>query len=170
MKPQGFKPALFTKKGGELSLSGPALVDLLQAVLNRGAPFRFRAKGFSMSPFIRDGDVVIVSPLAGTSPGLGSVVAFVHPETERLVVHRVVGKRGDSYLIRGDNAPEEDSLVPEGNILGWVRRVERDGKRVFLGLGPERFLIAFLTRRGLLLPLLLPVWRLLRPIIRRLET
>lgn len=169
LKSPEFEPALFIKEGGELSLSGPTLVELLRAVLGKGAPCRFRAKGFSMSPFVRDGDVITVSPLSGASPRRGDVVAFVRPGMEKLVVHRVVGKRGHSYLIKGDSTPEADGLIPEANVLGRVIRVERDGKEVFLGLGPERFLIAFLTGRGLLFPLLLPLWRLVRPIVKAIQ-
>lgn len=167
MKSQEFKPTLFSRKGGDLSLSGPALVELLRAVLDKGAPFRFRAKGFSMYPFIKDGDVVTVSPLPDTSPSPGDVVAFIRPETEKLVIHRVARKRGDSFLIKGDNTPHADGLIPEANILGCVTEVERDGKNVFLGLGPERFLIALLTRKGRFFTLLLPVCRLVCLILRR---
>lgn len=159
MKSQGVKPELFIKKGGELSLPGPAFVKLVRAVLDKGALFRFRAKGFSMSPFIEDGDVLTLTSLAGTSPRCGDVVAFRRPQTGKLIIHRVVEKRGTSYLIRGDNSPEGDGLVPKANILGYVTKVERDGKKVFLGLGPERFLIAFLIRRGVCFRLLLLVWR-----------
>jgi len=160
------KPALFVKKAEELSLSGQLLKELLRSVLDKGASFRFRAKGFSMSPFIKDGDVVTVAPLWGATPGLGHVVVFIHPRTGKLIIHRVVGKRADSCLIKGDNFPERDDFVPKASILGHVTKVERHGKEIFLGLGLERFLIAFLTRRGLL-PLLLPLWRLVRPIIWR---
>jgi hypothetical protein len=48
--------------------------------------------------------------------------------------------------------------------------VQRNGTEVFFGLGQERFLIAFLGRRGLLLSLILPVWKVIRPIIRRSTT
>jgi len=160
------KPALFVKRGEELALSGHLLKELLRTVLDKGASFRFRAKGFSMSPFIKDGDVVTVAPMLGTVPGLGDVVVFIHPRTGKLVIHRIVGKRADSYLIKGDNFPEGDDFVPRANILGHVAKVERDRKEIFLGRGLERFLIAFLTRRRLL-PLLVPVWRLARLLIRR---
>jgi hypothetical protein len=40
--------------------------------------------------------------------------------------------------------------------------VERDDKRVSLGFGPERFLIAFLTRMGLTVPLVRIAANLLR--------
>jgi hypothetical protein len=158
------KPALFVRRIEEGTLSEPALVELLRAVLARGVPFRFQAPGFSMWPFIKDGDAITVAPLSGGLPGQGSVVTFLRPDTGKLVVHRVVGRRDDIFLIRGDNAEEVD-LIPAANILGRVTKVERDGKRVYLGLGPERHLIASLTRRGLFLPLALPVWRLVRPIV-----
>jgi signal peptidase I len=161
------KPALFSKKGVELKLSGPDLIELLRAVLDKGLPFRFTAKGFSMSPFIKDGDVITVSPQTNNSIRSGDVVAFIRPRMKTLVIHRVVEKRGEYFHIKGDNTLDSDELIPATNILGRVIRVERNGKEVLLGLGPERFLIAFLTRRGLLLPILSPVWKMVRPIVRR---
>ena len=79
-------------------------------------------------------------------------------------MHRVVGKRGDSYLIRADSAIETDGQIPMKNIIGRVTKVERNGKRIILGLGPERLLIAFLIRRGLLFPLLPIVWKIIHPL------
>lgn len=151
----------------ELSLSGAALVGLLRAVLGEGVPFTFRAKGFSMSPFIRDGDLVTVSPLQDALPRLGDIVAFVGPGGERLIIHRVVGTRGDFHLLRGDATSEVDGLVREGDILGRVTQVERDGQEIRLGLGPERFLIAIMTRSGLLSHVVYPACRLLRSITKR---
>jgi len=105
-----------------------------------------------MSPFIRDGDVVTVSPCPRDTMGLGDVVAFVQPCSGRLAVHRVVGRGRDSWRIRGDNTPEADGWIGHDDILGRVTRVERAGKRVRLGLGPERVLIALFSRRGWLQP------------------
>ena len=164
---KGTRPEFSVVKGSELSLSGPALIQLLRAVLGKGAPARFRAKGFSMSPFIKNEDVVTISPLQHKRPGLGDIIAFVHPETEGLCIHRIVRKKDGIYVTKGDNISETDECVPGEKILGFVTRVEREGKQVFLGLGPERFLIAFLGWRGLLFPLLLPLWKVIRPFIRR---
>ncbi len=152
----------FVKYDEEGTLSIPILIGVLQAVLDKGEPFWFEATGGSMWPFVRDGDVITVSPLSDTPPRLGDVVAFTRPESGKLVVHRVVGKRDGSYLIRGDGSPDCADVIPRANILGRVTRVERNGKRVHLGLGPERYLIAFLTRRELLWPLLRPVVSLYR--------
>jgi len=167
LKPEPPKPEFSVMKGSDLSLSGRALVELLQAVLHKGAAVRFQAKGFSMSPFIKNQDLVTISPLKRKRPGLGDIIAFAHPETEGLCIHRIVRKKDGFYVTKGDNLSEADECVPRENILGFVTRVERDGSRVFLGLGLERFLIAFLGWRGILFPLLLPLWKVVRPFLKR---
>ena len=167
METKGTKPEFSIMKGSDLSLSGPALVDVLRAVLHKGVPVRFQAKGFSMSPFIKNNDVVTISPLQGTQPSLGDIIAFAHPETQGLYIHRIVRNKDGLYVTKGDNRSETEESVPIESILGSVTRVERAGKQIFLGLGPERFLIAFLGRRGLLFPLLLPLWKVVRPFMRR---
>jgi len=140
------RPAL--QKSG-LPLSGKALIELMQAVHAKGLPFRFRAGGHSMAPFIRDGDVITVSPPASSAPGLGDVVAFIHPETQLLCLHRVLSVNGKGFLMQGDNMPEiPDGMIPRDAIVGRVTRVERAGRRVRLGLGPERPLVALLSRCG----------------------
>jgi signal peptidase I len=161
------KPDLVNGSASELLLSGSDLVELLRELLAKGKLVKFRAKGFSMTPFIKDGDVVAVSPLSGRRPGLGDVAVFTHPRTKKLIVHRIVGKSGATYLARGDSNSQTDGWVPGENLLGRVTGVERDGKAVSLGLGPERFLLALLTRFGLLKPLIQPAWKLLRPLVGR---
>jgi hypothetical protein len=164
------QPTIYKNKKDQLFLSGPALVELLCAVLDKGVSFRFQAKGFSMSPFIRYGDIVTVFPIGGAPPRIGEVVAYVRPGTERLVIHRVVGKKGHAFWVIGDCSRETDGLISKANILGRVIKVERDGKEISFGLGLERILIAFLTRRGLFLRFILPAWQLIRPIVRKTAT
>ncbi len=161
------KPALFNRKKGDLKIPGPALVELLRAVLDKGVPFRFRAKGFSMTPFIKDGDVITVFPLEGSRPRLGDIVAFTHPVTKRLCIHRMIGKKKDNFILKGDNVSGIEDIVTLNSLLGCVKLVERNEKQAFLGLGPERFLIALLVRTRIL-PTLLPfLWRLVRPVVKR---
>ena len=166
MKPPSPRSSLFSNPGGELSLSGPAFGELLRSVLSSGVPFRFQAKGSSMTPFIKNGDFITISPLFDIPPRVGDVVAFNYERAGNPVVHRVVGKRGKAFLITGDNASHTHDLVPETDILGRVTQIERDGKKVYLGLGPERVLIASPACRRLLLNFLLPLWRLVRKLMR----
>jgi len=142
-------PGLFIRKHGELPLRSADLIEIIGAVLGRGAVCRFRVKGFSMWPVIKDEDIVTIATIPDGRPRLGEVVAFVHPEKKGLVIHRIIGKRGGRYLIQGDNVLMQDGALAPAHILGRVKKVERDGKKVALGLGPERILIALLIRARL---------------------
>ncbi len=144
------KPEVRTRKGGELPLSGEALTELLRAVLAKGRPFRFRARGWSMSPFIKDGDVVTVAPLAGRRPRTGHVVAFLHPGTGNVAIHRVVRMKDGRFSVRGDNAYDPDGLLTADRILGVVTRIERDGRLVRGAGRAASSAVALLSRTGAL--------------------
>jgi hypothetical protein len=157
----------------ELRLSSQKLSELMNEVLLLGLPFRFRAGGGSMYPFIHDGDVLSITPLEGRRPGFGDVVAFRRdsiqgPDSARLVVHRVVKTDETGCFLLGDNQlPDEmDGPIPPDQLLGAASKIERQGKIVRLGLGPERFLIAAALRLGLLRPNLRLAARLRRAISR----
>ncbi len=127
-----------------------ALIELLSAVTEKGKSFRFKASGISMVPFIKDRDIITISPIPSGRPEIGDVVAFLLPGADRLAVHRIIEKRDGGYIIKGDNVPEPDGLIPAKNVLGLVTSVERNGHRALLGLGMERRLIAALARHDLL--------------------
>ena len=130
----------------------PALGDnypvagLMRAVLEKGRPFRFAARGTSMLPFIQDGDVVTVGPLAAGGPRTGDVVAFVHPVTGGVRVHRVVRIDHGSYLLKGDNAIADDGTLTRDALLGLVVRIERGGRARRLGSALRSAALARLSR------------------------
>jgi len=167
LRREEFNPTFLIKKEDVFSFSDPAFIELFKAVLNKKAAFRFKAKGFSMSPFIKDGDAITVANFFDVGPKWAEIVAFIHPETEKLIVHRVVARRKEFYIIKGDNACKGDGFVPRENIIGRVTKVERKGKRVFFGFGPERFLIAMFSHKKVLLPLLFPIRILVRLITKK---
>lgn len=160
----------FIIDGGEGTLSMDVLVGLLHAVVEKGKAFRVRAFGFSMHPFIKNRDIITISPLPSGRPRLGDVAAYIHPDTGKLVVHRVIGFSGDLCLIKGDNVPCPDGQMPKACIQGYITRVERDGRDVLLGLGPERYLIALLSRNNLLRSSRFLAHRLVSHITRRSKT
>jgi signal peptidase I len=114
-----------------ISLSAPVIMELIEAVHEKGASFRFQAKGYSMTAAIRDGDVITVSPLKDIMPRRGDVVAFRHPERPQMLIHRVLHTKDKKYFIKGDNCSSADGWIPAENILGLVTRVERRGKTRF---------------------------------------
>jgi len=117
--------------GDILEISGEQLEELLAAVLSQGRPLRFRARGFSMSPLVRDQDAITISPLAGRAPCTGDIIACRHPQTRRLVVHRVRAVRAEGLLVQGDSAPLPDGLIPPDDVLGLLAFAERDGVVVY---------------------------------------
>jgi len=124
-------------------------LELLKAVTERGNRFRFRAPGFSMYPFIRNGDIITVAPLPENGPETGDVVAFVHPGTGKLIVHRVVEKTDRGYLIRGDNSEASDGIIPASCLIGTVVRVEHKGRdAIVAGIRCGGRPIAMLSRMG----------------------
>ena len=138
--------------GAAYALSGAGLQTLMGAALARGASFRFTARGFSMDPFVRDGDVLTVG-VAWRRPKVGDIVAVRSPVTGRLLVHRVVADVATGLLVRGDGAGQADGTFGPADVLGVVVGVERRGRVVRLGRGPERRAIALLSRDGWLRPL-----------------
>jgi len=122
------------------------VAGLMRAVLEKGKPFRYEARGTSMHPFIQDGDVVTVGPLTGGGPRTGDVVAFVHPATGGVRVHRVVRTDHGRYLLKGDNALGDDGVLGRDAILGLVVRIERGGRSRRLGSTLRSAALARLSR------------------------
>jgi hypothetical protein len=131
-----------------LPLSGAALLALARDVLGQGAGLRFRAHGGSMRPFVRDGDTLTVAPMASLpdDPRTGDVFAF--ERAGRVVAHRVIRAGEAGFLFKGDCLAQPDGWFPRAALLGRVVRVERAGRLVRFGLGPERAAIAVLSRLG----------------------
>ncbi len=148
-------------KRKELDISREGLAELLQVVIDKGRSFRFQARGYSMSPFIRDGDVVTLSPYLRDHPRVGHVVATLHPQYSKLIIHRIVSISGGRVLLCGDNRQLWDGFVDKGTIIARVTGIDRNGRSVRFGLGAERLVLAYLSRRHQLIGLLTQIRRLL---------
>jgi signal peptidase I len=99
--------------------------DLAAQVLRRGRPLRIKARGVSMLPFLRDGDVTFVMPAAGTEIGVGDVICYEMPPAG-LFLHRVIERTRDRFVTKGD-ALRFTEVVDPGHILGKVVAVQRRG-------------------------------------------
>jgi signal peptidase len=101
-------------------------VDLLQA----GYALRFTAQGTSMSPLIRDGDVVLIEPICSKLPKPSEIVLFTNQQGN-LVLHRVLKrwKKDDEvlYLLKGDQVATPDGIYEKAKIFGRLKAVERSG-------------------------------------------
>jgi len=131
------------------TLSGARWREILTALIAENRPFRFQARGESMRPFILHGDTVTVAPFTRQIPRLGDVVAYVHPESGRFLLHRIIGRKRGGFLIQGDNLRDLDGLIPKERIWGRIIQVERGSQTVSWGRGLTGRIIALLQRAHL---------------------
>jgi hypothetical protein len=140
---------------GEFVAETDVLIDLLLQTLSHGNTFRFNASGRSMEPFIHSGDTVSIVQLLSSLPRLGDVLAFIHPLDGRLLLHRMIQKKGNEYLMKGDNLSDySDGWVSAQQLLGKVSHIDRGDRKIWFGLGVEKRLIALLSRWNWLVPML----------------
>ena len=115
----------------ELRLESGGIESLADGVLSKGGTLRFRARGISMQPFIRDGDILEIQLDGGELYRRTDIVLCKIP-TGRLVAHRVVGtEMGDGrgkLIIQGDALRQPDGNIDPGEVLGRVVAVIRDGE------------------------------------------
>jgi hypothetical protein len=134
-----------------ISVNDPAFTSLCLEILNNGHNIRFVAHGLSMTPCIRDGEIVTVVPVAACNLRVGDIVLYRTPD-DRLTAHRLlsraIGKSGSVFRMRGDASTAFREMVPADCVLGRVAYVERDGRKHRLDGQFGRFL--HLCRSGIL--------------------
>ena len=101
---------------------------LASQVLATGSALRFQVRGTSMSPFIRNGDIVAISP-GNLRPGQ---VILCRLSGGRLVVHRVVKVLLDVLQVQGDALLYSDGLVGFSSVLGRVTSINRGSNQISL--------------------------------------
>ena len=102
------------------ALAGPDGRQLLQRALEAG-PVKIRVLGVSMRPLLRAGDHIRLDRLA---PRLGDV-ALVEI-SQRLMLHRLVRRRRDRWLVRGDARSRSDGWIAAHQILAIATARHRE--------------------------------------------
>ncbi len=114
--------------------------EVVRPLLEQGLNVRFQALGASMSPAIRDGEVVEVTPVMVTKLRKDDIVLAKSNAGFRL--HRIVAADPDKdvFITRGDCGQQNDPAVKAEQILGLARAKEvRVGRNIvqarFRGVG-----------------------------------
>lgn len=111
---------------------------LMDDISGKAHILRLQAKGGSMYPFIRSGDLVEASLLKQDEAlQKGDVILF--EKDGYFYVHRVIKIKRGFVVARGDLSFGEDGCIRRENIIAKVVAVERRGKRIDLYTPLNRF-------------------------------
>lgn len=129
---------------------------LSEEFIHAGAALRFSANGASMLPMIKDGDVLLVSPVSLERIRRGDVLLFTSEKGFPLV-HRVIcrQKSGQDYAfwMEGDQALLPDGWIPGKNVIGRLESLNRGSKTFDFRAPVTRLLcMALAARKRIRLP------------------
>ena len=93
----------------------------IAASLKEGKSVTLSVLGNSMSPFIRSGDVIVLSPFGG-EPLLRWTAVF-YCWKGHYMIHRIIGKESDCYKTMGDGNLWLQEEVGINEILGVLTKV-----------------------------------------------
>ncbi len=133
-----------SKDGAELSVFHLLTSELIAG----GYGLRFQAKGRSMLPTIQDGEIIHVKPVAGDMLRIGDIVLLRNGSEFK--AHRIIRKRGQSFITRGDAGVDTDGEIRCDQILGRVIAKESVNSRRLIrldGIGTRLVFFASEARR-----------------------
>ncbi len=123
-----------------MALPARHFMPVIRDALERGQQVRMTARGSSMFPSIRNGDIVAIDPMETTAVVGDVVLVQCAPEAEgeRYVLHRVVRVEGGAFYLRGDCQRDCEGPFTNKDILGRAVSVYRSGRERRLDRGMYR--------------------------------
>ena len=106
-------------------------------------------RGVSMEPLLHKGDLVILKKRSHYE--VNDVVAYRSADIHQVVLHRIVGRNGQHYIMRGDNTPAPDRQQPVFSDFVGERWIQLDGMGTWLNKTREPKNAALLAGLAVLL-------------------
>ncbi|MBQ0079339.1 MAG: S26 family signal peptidase [Eubacterium sp.] len=88
----------------------------------------YKNVGVSMEPMIKQGRDIFTLHAKGDAP-CEKYDVILYKRGEDYVLHRVVGRRGDDYIVLGDNCVAKE-IVSDQQVLGVLSEFVRKGRTV----------------------------------------
>ena len=102
---------------------------LIREVVESGGEFTMKTHGISMKPMLSDGKDSVVLVRVPEEIKLGDVI-FYKRDNGQYVLHRVVGKRADGYVLRGDNQIINEYGVKKEAVIAIVKAYIKNSERI----------------------------------------
>jgi signal peptidase len=106
-------------------------------------------RGVSMQPLIKKGDLVILKQRSHYE--VGDIVAYRSSDIHAVVLHRIIGRDGAHYIMRGDNTSGPDRQRPVYSDFVGERWIQLDGMGTWLTRAREPKSAALLAGLAVLL-------------------
>ena len=114
---------------------------LRKEAIKKGHSVQTLARGYSMFPFLRKGDLLTVEPVSMDKIKRGDVVVF--EMEEKWIAHRVIkirnGEKGLEFMLQGDTCIAFDPVVDKENFIGLVSVFTRSNSKRDLSIGVLHF-------------------------------
>ncbi|MFH1895063.1 MAG: signal peptidase I [archaeon] len=88
---------------------------------NSGKKIKVKIKGKSMYPLIPEKSEVEIKIISPKELKTGDIAAYY--SKGKFVIHRILGKKGKNFLVKGDNNNRFDKKINEKNIVGKAVKV-----------------------------------------------
>ncbi len=117
-------------------VSSHTLAKTIKPLLLSGQPVRFKVKGTSMHPFLKDQQTTVtIAPV--TEQLKKHQILLYETTTNHLILHRLI-KTNDPLILRGD-ALTTIEHVPKKRVLGVVTGIETNAKTIPINTKTYRF-------------------------------
>ena len=108
------------------TISNDIFFSQVESEIASGKSVRFRVKGHSMYPLLRNNnDEVTLSPL-NKDPEILDIVLFRY--RGKHVLHRIIACSGDTYTLQGDGVYLSCETCSRKDIIGIVTHIHKKGK------------------------------------------
>ncbi len=99
---------------------------IIDAIIKNRKSFRLRAEGISMVPFLQSGDILYLAKVSFSKLKVNDLVMV--KKGGRIFTHRVIYKKSNYIITKGDNNLSSDGKIYPRQIIGKVYQVKRNGK------------------------------------------
>ncbi len=113
----------------EKSIKLSQIMPVVEEKLKTGGTVEIPIRGTSMLPLLHEGrDTVVLTAVSGRLKKFD--LPLYRRENGAFVLHRVIGADEKGYVMCGDNQWVREKGVEDGQLIGLVCEINRNGKKI----------------------------------------